>query len=196
MKLAMSQNLQRRFTAEFGQALRELAQRQISFIRQQSNSQLALSTLFSILGAMLLLIGFALDVGPSTLLTLLLVITRMSGPTGQIQQGLQQLANVLPVYRKVTDMKQELAGRPHQPAADAGTLPPLDGSVTFEDVTFVHPGEEGDDRSRAARTVSASRLPQANWSGSPGRRAPARSPLPTCWSAFFRRSRDALPSPA
>jgi ATP-binding cassette subfamily C protein len=96
----------------------------------------------------LLLIGFAFGVGAPTLLTLLLVITRMSGPTGQIQQGCQQLANVLPLHEKVTEMEAELAT--DIPALTAH-LPALDGSVSFENVSFVHPA--ADDETGSARGV-------------------------------------------
>jgi ATP-binding cassette subfamily C protein len=138
LKLAMSQNLQTRFVSEFRQTLHELAQRQISFQRQQTNSRLALTTLYSFLGALLLLVGVGMGVGVPTLLTLLLVITRMSGPTGQIQQGFQQLANVLPVYEKIKELEQELARAPRDVPAGDGAAPTLDGSVAFEDVSFVH----------------------------------------------------------
>jgi ABC-type transport system involved in cytochrome bd biosynthesis fused ATPase/permease subunit len=99
----------------------------------------------------LLLIGFAFGVGAPTLLTLLLVITRMSGPTGQIQQGCQQLANVLPLHEKVKEMEAELATlAPDIPALTAH-LPALDGSVSFENVSFVHPA--ADDETGSARGV-------------------------------------------
>jgi ATP-binding cassette subfamily C protein len=148
LKLAMSQNLQGRFVSEFRQILRELSQRQISFLRQQTNSRMALTTLFSFLGALLLLAGVALGIGAPTLLTLLLVTTRMSGPTAQIQQGFQQLANTLPVYEKVVELEQELATLPPAVPAQAAPKPVLDGSVAFENVSFLHAadGENGEPR--------------------------------------------------
>src|SRR6185437_2001071 len=72
-------------------------------------SRIALTTLFSALGAILFLTGFTLGIAPATLLILLLVITRMTGPTVQIQQSVQQFANLLPAYETVKALERELA---------------------------------------------------------------------------------------
>lgn len=144
LKLAMSQNLQKNFTAEFKNGLRELAQRQINFSRQQNNSRIALTTLFSALGAILFLTGFTLGVAPATLLILLLVITRMTGPTVQIQQSVQQLANLLPAYETVKALERELATIPSNRSEGAAPVIP-DGPIVFENVGFMHAAEGDDD---------------------------------------------------
>lgn len=99
LKLAMSQNLQAGFVAEFRQSLRELTRRQVEFIRVQSRSRVALSTLTALAGAAEVLIGLGVfDVDAPTLIALLVIMTRMTAPVGQFQRGIQQLANALPAY--------------------------------------------------------------------------------------------------
>lgn len=144
LKLAVSQNLQSRFVGEFRRSLQELRRRQISFMRQQTNTSLALSTMFSFLGASLLLIGFWFSIGAPTLLTLLLIMTRMGSPIGQLQAGFQQLANVLPIYRKTVEMEHLLAALPREAAAPQANAPALDGSVAFENVTYMHSEADGE----------------------------------------------------
>jgi len=150
LKLAMSQNLQNNFTAEFKNSLHELAQRQIHFSRQQNNSRIALTTLFSALGAILFLTGFTLGIAPATLLILLLVITRMTGPTVQIQQSVQQLANLLPAYETVKALERELATIPSNRVEGAAPVIP-DGAIVFDKVGFLHAAEGDDGMARGLR---------------------------------------------
>jgi len=143
LKLAVSQNLQTRFLAEFRQTLAELSRQQISYMRRQTNSRLVLTTAFSALGALIFLAGFALGVAAPTLLTLLLVISRMSAPAAQLQQGTQQVANMLAAYESVQQLAKDLAAFREQPGPLTATLPAMDGPVVLHNVSFVHPaGEE------------------------------------------------------
>ncbi len=144
LKLAMSQNLQSRFIAEFRQTLHELARRQIDYIRQQSRSRIALSTLSSLAGGLLVLVGFGVfHVPAAMLIALLVVITRMIGPIGQIQQGLQQLAYVIPAYEKVKELERELAAMPREQPAPAAVLPLDEGAIVFDNVSFRHAADDG-----------------------------------------------------
>ena len=156
LKLAISQNLQSSFVAEFRQSLHELTGRQIEFVRQQTNRRLALSTVSAFAGGLLVLIGFgAFQVAPATLITLLLIIARMSGPVGQIQQGAQQLAQALPVYGRVKALERELAAIPHAQSEHADTPPLAEGPIVFENVSFRHAADDGDAGSvRGVRGVS------------------------------------------
>ena len=144
LKLAMSQNLQGGFLAEFRQTLDELRRRQVQYLRQQTNSRLVLTTLSALAGGLLVLVGFGVfHVAPPTLIVLLLVIGRMSGPVGQLQMGAQQLAHALPACKAVKELELELTAIPHEPTARA-QLPELrDGPVVFENVAFLHAGEDG-----------------------------------------------------
>ena len=143
LKLAVSQNLQTRFLAEFRQTLADLSRRQISYMRQQTNSRLVLTTAFSALGALIFLAGFALGIAAPTLLTLLLVISRMSAPATQLQQGSQQVANMLSAYESVQQLAKELATFRTEPGPLAATPIALEGPIVLQNVSFVHPaGEE------------------------------------------------------
>jgi ATP-binding cassette, subfamily C, bacterial len=145
LKLAMSQNLQSSFIAEFRQTLHELARRQIDYVRQQSRSRIALSTLSSLVGGLLVLVGFGVfHVAAATLIALLVIITRMIGPIGQIQQGVQQLAYVIPTYEKVKELERELAAIPQeQPVPAAAVLPLAEGAIVFDNVFFRHAADNG-----------------------------------------------------
>ena len=144
LKLAVSQNLQGAFTSEFRATLQTVATRQIDNIRQRTYARLLISLLSSAVGGAIVLVGFGfLHVPASVLIALLLIIARMNGPVGQIQQGLQQVAFALPAYDQVVALKRELAavGEHRPPSADT---PLPDGDVVFEAVSFLHPASGGD----------------------------------------------------
>ena len=143
LKLAISQNLQGAFTREFRETLLGLARRQVDAVRQRTYARLGLNLLSSAVGAAILLIGFGwLHVQATLLITLLLIISRMSGPVAQIQQGLQQIALALPAYDKVVELKAELASVGEPRAASGARFP--DGAVVFEGVSFHHAPDGGD----------------------------------------------------
>jgi ATP-binding cassette subfamily C protein len=136
LKLAVSQDLQSQFVDEFLATLHDLTNRQITYVRQQTNGRLALTTLSALVGAGLVLIGFgSFHTPPAVLVTLLLIIARMSGPAGQVQQGAQQLAHALPAYGTVKDLEAELTGIPRDARpSPAGAL--TIGPIAFENVSF------------------------------------------------------------
>jgi ATP-binding cassette subfamily C protein len=139
LKLAVSQNLQDGFVRETGETLHALGERQDRFMRQQAWGRIALSVLAAVLGAGLLLAGYGwLHVPSAILLTFALLGARMVGPLGQIQQGAQQFAIVLPVYESLRGLETELAG-----AAAARSLPAGDyphGPILFRHVSYHHAG--------------------------------------------------------
>jgi ATP-binding cassette subfamily C protein len=144
LKIAMSQNLQAAFVAEFRQSLHEQAQMQVDATRHQTQRRLALTTVSALSAAALVLVGFGLfDIAPPVLIALLLIVTRMVGPIGQAQQSVQQIALALPAFRTVVNLERELAALPGEalrtPTGDA----PVDGPVVFHDVSFRHAGGDG-----------------------------------------------------
>jgi ATP-binding cassette, subfamily C, bacterial len=145
LKLAISQNLQSRFLAEFRSVLHGLTRRQIAHIRQQTNTRLALTTLSALVGAAMILIGFGVfQVAPAVLTTLLIIIARMSGPTTQIQQNVQQLAHALPAYETVRKLEAELDALPRE-GYPTGDQPALShGPIVFEEITFRYTRSEPD----------------------------------------------------
>jgi ATP-binding cassette subfamily C protein len=141
LKLAISQSLEDGFVRETGETLRHLAERQDRFVRQQAWGRAALAILAALLGAGLLLAGYGwLAVPPPILVALSLVGTRMMGPAGQIQQGGQQFANVLPVYDSLRALERELAGAAAEKPVPAADYP--EGPVTFRHVAYCHAGGE------------------------------------------------------
>ena len=142
LKLAISQNLQESFVAEFEAAGASLRRQQIQFQLQQINAQLALSSLFGLAGCLWALAGLGLMDQPAPLVfTLLVIFARIGGPAQAIAQSVQQLAHALPAYEHVLALHTELAQAP-PPAVMSGAAPAsLDGPIRFHGVTYMHGGE-------------------------------------------------------
>lgn len=144
LKLAISQNLQTRFVDEFRRDLNELTARQIDFVRGHSNRRELFSIAMALTGGLLVLAGFGVfAIAPATLIALLLVVARMSGPAGQIQQGALQLAQTLPVYGRVKMLIGELAALPHAAPLAVGASALPEGPIALANVSFNYPGSEG-----------------------------------------------------
>jgi ATP-binding cassette subfamily C protein len=145
LKLAVSQNLQGGYLAEFRSTIAEQGAQQIRYLRQQTGSRLAIATISAVVGALLVLVGLTVfHVAPAMLVALLLVVARMSGPFGQIQQGAQLLANALPAYEAVQSLRGELASGARPPVVTDDGMP-VSGTIAFDHVSFVHPQEGGGD---------------------------------------------------
>lgn len=138
LKLAISQDLQTGFVNEIRQTLRHLADRQLRFVKQHVLTQSGSAALFGLAGAAAVLAGlFWFHVAPSLLVALLLVLTRMTAPVGQIQQAAQQFAHVLAVYEKMRQLQGELAHPGREDAAQSD-LPYPEGDIVFANVTYSH----------------------------------------------------------
>jgi ATP-binding cassette subfamily C protein len=139
LKLAVSQNLQSGYLAAFRATLAEQSSQQIRYLRQQTVSRLAIATVSAVVGALIVLAGLTIfHVAPAMLVALLLVVARMSGPSGQIQQGAQMLANALPAYEAVRSLRRDLEDGAVAIVPVHDTQP-VSGEVRFEHVGFVHP---------------------------------------------------------
>lgn len=145
LKLAFSQNLQNQFINEFRQSLHELTKQQIDYFRQQSRVRVLLSTLPPLAAGLLVLLGFGIfRVAAATLIAIVLIITRMIGPLGLIQQGLQQIVHAMPAYEKATEFEREFAPIAQQ-TPYGSTAVTLEGAITIRDVCFRHvTGETGE----------------------------------------------------
>jgi ABC-type multidrug transport system fused ATPase/permease subunit len=142
LKLAVSQDLQDGFVAEFHGVLRTLTGQQVSYIRQQTAGRVALTTLSALVGAVVILVGYGvLHLDPAVLIAFLLVIARMSGPATQIQQGFQQLAYGLPAYETTTALLGELRSGPPRSMGAPREVPA--GDIVLEAVSFQHPHTDG-----------------------------------------------------
>jgi ATP-binding cassette, subfamily C, bacterial len=144
LKLAMSQNLQGRFIDEFRQSLHELTGRQLDYFRQQSRVRVTLATLPALVAGLLVLFGFGIfHLAPATLIAVVLIITRMIGPVGQIQQSLQQFVHAVPAYEKATELERELGATPQLRLQQANGPALQEGSIELHNVTFRHAPDEG-----------------------------------------------------
>jgi len=151
LKLAIGQNLQPAFLSEFRRTVDQLSARQIDFVRRQTLTRAATTLLTTVSAGLLVLAGVGVFHATSaTLIALVLVIVRMTGPAMQIYQDLQALARVLPSYANLRALDDELAALPRAQAPDRAAAPLPDGPIEFRAVTYRH--GEGD---AAERGVSA-----------------------------------------
>jgi ATP-binding cassette, subfamily C, bacterial len=161
LKLAISQNLQLSFVAEFEEMLRHLTRRQISHISGQTQSRLAFATLYAAVGAAAILVGYlVLGTAPSVLIVFLLILARMNVPASQIQQGVQQFAQSLPAYEKVKELEAELQAACPTPGL-TGTIDSVPNSlIEFRNVEFYHPSaDNGSGRSQGIRDLNLTIAP-------------------------------------
>jgi len=148
LKLAMSQDLQGRFVAEYKESLDTLALRQVDYVRRLQRRRLVLTLLTTATTAVVVLVGFGvMKLQPAILFTVLLVLVRTSGPLNQLQQASQQIAQALPAYQSVTALEDDLVAAERQTGADSDRPAPA-GPVTFAMVSFRHP--EAHDANAAA----------------------------------------------
>ncbi|MGO8833968.1 MAG: ABC transporter ATP-binding protein [Roseiarcus sp.] len=139
LKLAMSQNMQTAFVTEFEETITAMKRRQLDFLRQQATDQAAFSTLFGLSGAVCAFIGFGLmDMPAPVVITLLLILTRMSGPALQIFRSAQQFAHGLSAYERLQELELELPPETTAPAAAGPVSLDRHGPIVFRAVTFAH----------------------------------------------------------
>jgi ATP-binding cassette subfamily C protein len=140
LKLAISQNLQKSFTREFEATLGELRAQQIRYVRQQTITRLAATTLSGLVGAVAVVLGITVfDISASVLITLLLILSRMSGPSMQLQSDAQQIAHALPAYEKLRELERELtAAETETVALSSSTIALPDGPIEIRGVSFLH----------------------------------------------------------
>ena len=143
MKLAVSQNLQIGFAAEFQRSLQEQSSRQVSYARQRANAAIAATTISTLAAALIVLVGLGvMHVAASQLIAMLYLFTRMIAPALQIQHGAQLFAVGLPAYEEIKDLQSELAAATWTPAASGqGAAEIRNATITFRDVTFSYATE-------------------------------------------------------
>jgi ATP-binding cassette, subfamily C, bacterial len=139
LKLALSQNLQRSFVAEFEETLGHAGSRRVAFTRQRTRAQLALTSTAALVGGVAMLVGIGLlDASPTALIAFLFVLARMNGPVMAIQGAAQQIFHSLPAYRKIKELEAELGRQQNPERPKAPTAARIEGRVTFDDVGFTH----------------------------------------------------------
>jgi ATP-binding cassette subfamily C protein len=138
LKLAISQDLQANFISEIGEMLHHLAARQLGFAKQHILSRSQLTALIGLAGAGAALVGLLwLQIAPSLLIALLLILTRMAAPVGEIQQAAQQFVHLLAVYDNVQRLQDDLLQMPSEDHAQPDVTYPC-GNIVFANVTYSH----------------------------------------------------------
>jgi ATP-binding cassette subfamily C protein len=115
-------------------------QKQLDFLRQQANSQLAFSTVLGLSGAACALIGFGImQMSAPLTITLLLILARMNGPALQILRSAQLFVHNLAAYDRLFELEADLAQDPADAILPAEPVSvDLGGPIMFRDVTFLH----------------------------------------------------------
>lgn len=142
LKTAAAQNAQRSFVAEFETIQKEMRNHQLIFQGRQARGRLVFTAISSLLGALVVLVGFGVMHASATILiTLIFVFGRMSGPAMQIYQSGQQLVFALPSFDSVRGLETELRGD----GADHALPPvaPPAGPIELRGASFTHPGGRG-----------------------------------------------------
>ena len=145
LKLALSQNLQRSFVAEFEETLGHAGSRRVEFTRQRTRAQLALTSTAALVAGLAMLVGIGLlDASPTALISFLFVLARMNGPVMVIQNASQTIFHSLPAYRKIKELEAELAAQQDSEPSPASARR-VEGDVELRGVSFAHQqGSEGD----------------------------------------------------
>jgi len=143
MKMAMSQNLQHAFAAEFANDIALSAQRQAAFVRQQALLRALWSLLAAGVAGLAMLAGYGLfHLSGPVLLALLVLLARISNPAAQLQLGFQQIAYALPAWRAVSEMARDLEAAA-APAAGEDAAPLAAGPIALEEIVYRHEAEDG-----------------------------------------------------
>ena len=140
LKVAVAQNAQATFVAEFEEGARALSRQNLLFERRQSRMRVGTATVSALAGAGVLLVGMWQAVPVASLLVAIVALARMSGPAVQIQQAMQLLAHLLPAHTGIATLIRDLGVA--EPL-DNETGPPPEGSIAFDRVSFRHPDGGG-----------------------------------------------------
>ncbi|MBO9711571.1 ABC transporter ATP-binding protein [Sphingomonas sp.] len=142
LKTAAAQNARPAFVAEFATIQRRVREGQLRFQVRQARGRLVFGLVSSLLGAGVVLAGFAwLQVPPALLIALVLVFGRMSGPAMQLYQSGQQLVFALPSFESMRGLEAELLDG-GSASAIAPVAPPA-GAIDVIDASYEHPGGRG-----------------------------------------------------
>lgn len=142
LKLAVSQNLAGRFVDEYSAALQGAVDAELAFVARENGSRLRMTIAGILVAGGIAFVGLALVAVPvPTLVALLLILSRMAGPTQSLQTQALELVRSLPAYAQMRQLEAELVSD-GRTVTDA-PLPAL-VSVTFERVGYRHRRRPGD----------------------------------------------------
>ncbi len=116
------------------------AHAQLDFTRRQARGRQVFAIGSALMGAAVVLTGYAAAIPPAVLITLVLIFARMSGPAMQIQQSVQNFFFGLPAFEAIRKLEQDLDASA-APAPIPVAPPP--GAIELQGVSFLHPGGGG-----------------------------------------------------
>ncbi|WP_343808810.1 ABC transporter ATP-binding protein [Alteraurantiacibacter aestuarii] len=135
LKTALAQEAQGWFISEFKRVQERVMDSQLTFQVRQSTSRRVFSTTTALVASGLVLGGFLMKVDPASLIIIVVILSRLTGPVLQLQQNMQQLLYGLPSFLSVLEMREQLPPPSPVPASEAKVI---DGELTLEDVNFRH----------------------------------------------------------
>ena len=140
LKAAAAQNAQHAFVDEFAAIQRDVRDRSLSFTQRQASSRRIFAIGSALMGAAVIVIGFATATKPAVLITIVLIFARMSAPAQTLQMAAQNFFFALPAFEAVRAFEAEL-DLGDIPAGDGAALP--DGAIEARGVTYLHAGGGG-----------------------------------------------------
>lgn len=141
LKAAAAQDARPLFLAEQRSIQARARAVTVAFAHRQAGARLAGAIGSAVLASVIVVLGFSwLEVPAATLITVLIVFARMSGPLLLVYQSIQTMAFHLPSFETVRRFEAELGAI--GPAAE-DPVPPPPGSLDLSGVTFLHPGGGG-----------------------------------------------------
>lgn len=141
LKTAAAQNAQAGFVAEFAAIQTRLRSGLLQFLSRQARTRARHAVASAVLGGVVVVAGFAwFDVAPATLILLIVILLRMSGPALNLQQATQNFFFGVGSFETIDALTAELACDPLVPGA---AVMPEDGAIAFEAVRYLHPGGGG-----------------------------------------------------
>lgn len=149
LKFSKAQDLQAGFVAGYAAASSAAVDTRVAFARTMATSR-QVAMLFGAIAAAaaVLLAIFATDTQPALLVTFVVLLSRTVGPLSQIQQGMQYVANALPVFAELHELGSRL---PHARSDERTAAAPLPVagkacSISFNAVCLTHRTSEGESR--------------------------------------------------
>lgn len=138
LKLVKAYHMEADHIAEFSQNVGAIRREVLQFGADQLKAQ----AIFQIASAALLCVTiflglFVLGSSPASLIVVVLLMARLSGPVFGLFRGAQQIANMLPAYDALAQMEAQLLADPDAlmpPATRLEGAPP----VAFENVRYAH----------------------------------------------------------
>lgn len=140
LKAAAAQNTRAAFIAEFELVQAQVHAAGLAFQRRQATGRRVFAIGSAGVAAAVVLIGFATHVPPTTLITLVLVFGRMSGPAILIQQSVQNFFFMLPSFEALEQFQAEFAGETERVGP---AMPPPPGDIAARGLVYLHPGGGG-----------------------------------------------------